>query len=161
MAVMSNLLLKLGVVLGAATSLGPCPPSLAKPQVTCGGGEWFFPMEAIGAPSVSHKKPPLVTRAVIVAWSLLLSWHKFVLSLSVYGLVCGDDDDANEETETVKEFIDLEILKCNKRNAARDSKTFWNGDGSTSQRKTVMLTIVMIIIVIMQTEMQRSEELGD
>ena len=75
--------------------------------------------------------------------------------------VCGDDDDANEETETVKEFIDLEILKCNKRNAARDSKTFWNGDGSTSQRKTVMLTIVMIIIVIMQTEMQRSEELGD
>jgi len=28
-----------------------------------------------------------VTRAVIVAWSLLLSWHKFVLSLSVYGLV--------------------------------------------------------------------------
>ncbi|RZC26240.1 protein OCTOPUS-like [Glycine soja] len=37
-----------------------------------------------------------------------------------------DDDDADEETKTVKEFIDLEILQRSKRNAARDSRTFWN-----------------------------------
>ncbi|WVY91112.1 hypothetical protein V8G54_036626 [Vigna mungo] len=35
------------------------------------------------------------------------------------------DDDADEETKTVKEFIDLE-LQLRKRNGARDSRTFWN-----------------------------------
>ncbi|CAJ1970613.1 unnamed protein product [Sphenostylis stenocarpa] len=35
------------------------------------------------------------------------------------------DDDAAEETKTVKEFIDLE-LQFRKRNTARDSRTFWN-----------------------------------
>ncbi|TKY56439.1 UPF0503 protein [Spatholobus suberectus] len=36
-----------------------------------------------------------------------------------------DDDNADEETKTVKEFIDLELQR-RKRNAARDSRTFWN-----------------------------------
>ncbi|RZB69768.1 protein OCTOPUS-like [Glycine soja] len=40
--------------------------------------------------------------------------------------VCNDDHHDDEETKTVKEFIDLEILQRRNRNAARDSRTFWN-----------------------------------
>ncbi|ESW14227.1 hypothetical protein PHAVU_008G263500 [Phaseolus vulgaris] len=39
--------------------------------------------------------------------------------------VSNDESVADEETKTVKEFIDLE-LQLRKRKAARDSRTFWN-----------------------------------